>query len=98
MDEKLTLNVSFKPPPPSETPVQELRRRHTAPELRDILSQKDLSTKGSKDDLVLRLAKSESLIDIEDVKNTFTLKQLSTRVLCNSKSKEEMCRNYLQKL
>jgi hypothetical protein len=55
------LNVTYKPPPPSEDPVQFLKKRHTAPELREILNNRKLSIKGSKDDMILRYAKSENL-------------------------------------
>lgn len=97
-DEKLTLNVTFKPPPPKETPVQELKRGHTASELRNILLKKYLSTRGSKDDLVFRLAKSESLIDIEDVNKTFTRRQLNSRVSDKSGNKLSMCETYFNRL
>ena len=53
MQDEVSFNITFQPPPPPrETPVQELKRRHTAPELRDKLRSKHLSSKGTKDDLV----------------------------------------------
>ncbi len=53
--------MNCTPPPPPDPPVVELKRHHTAPELRDKLKQLNLPSTGTKSDLSLRLVTSNML-------------------------------------
>ena len=56
------------PPPPPENPILQLKRHNTAPELRKELNELNLSEKGSKSDLCIRLVKHKSGIITKETK------------------------------
>lgn len=95
-----TIRVTHAPPPPPERPSIQLRKAHTAPELRRQLADAGLSTTGTKIDMSLRLARRTSFVDIADIRRDFTKSELLQRLRsANSKlSKEELSRMYLEVL
>ena len=69
------------PPPPPESPVDQMKNYNTAYELREQLKSINLSQKGTKSDLSLRLVKHNSgLLNIHEVEQEFTLKELTERI------------------
>lgn len=69
------------PPPPPEPPVNQLKRYNTAPELRKQLKNINLSQRGTKSDLSLRLVKHNSgVLNVSEVEQEFTVKELRERL------------------
>ena len=69
------------PPPPPEQPVAQLKKYNTAPELREQLKDINLSQKGTKSDLSLRLVKYNSgILNLSEVEQEFTVKKLRERL------------------
>ena len=90
------IRVDFRPPPPSERPVAELKRRFTASELRSRLSAAGLETRGTKSDLAIRVAHNETVVTVDDIAETFTLSDLRTRLKTSRRnmSKSDLCAEY----
>ena len=81
MTDDVVIDSSFVPPVPHDNPSVELKRTHTSEELRDKLNLYNLSARGSKSDLSLRLVKRESgLLTVDDVFNEYTVAQLRKRL------------------
>ena len=90
-------------PPPPEPPVKQLMRHNTAPELKRELSNFNLSEKGTKSDMCLRLVKHNSgLLNVEEVMGEFTVFELKSRLQKNKISYEhndtkmELAKKYME--
>ncbi len=69
------------PPPPPELPVTQLKQHNTVPELKEQLQKKNLSERGTKSDLALRLVKHNSgILNASEVEQEFTIKELKKRL------------------
>lgn len=69
------------PIPPPESPIMQLKRHHTMPELKRELSNVNLCTTGTKSDLCLRLVKHKSGMITEcEVASEFTVDELRRRL------------------
>ena len=96
-DDALALVLRHSPPPaPSERPVAELKRSHSAAELRRRLSDHGLPTRGAKNDLAIRVARHEAFVDVDDVARAFPVAQLRRRMpALGAALKHELCAAYL---
>lgn len=90
-------------PPPPEPPVKQLMRYNTAPELRKELLELNLSEKGTKSDMCLRLVKHKSgILNPEEVMTEFTVAELKSRLKKNNISyecnttKKELANKYME--
>ena len=93
------IHIDFRPPPPCERPIAELKRRFTAPELRSRLSAAGLETKGTKSDLAIRVAHNETVVTVDDIAETFTLTDLRNRLKTSKKmSKSDLCAEYYREV
>ena len=92
------------PPPPPEPPVTQLKKYNTAPELREQLKNINLSPKGTKIDLSLRLVKHNSgILTVSEVEQEFTVKELRERLKKIGKdykniSKSKLAEVYIKEL
>lgn len=86
--------------PPPEPPVQQLKRHHTVPKLREELSKQNLVTLGNKSDLCLRLVKRNSGNVTEfEIPKEFNCKELRMRltklgIYCKNMNKKELSQEY----
>ena len=88
------------PPPPKECPITELKRTHTAPELRTRAIEVGLPSTGTKSDLAARLARRENLLDLNDIDANFTHAQLRQRLpnYAKGSSKKDLVSAFLHKI
>ena len=88
------------PPPPPENPIVQLKRHHTAPELKKELERMNLNTNGTKTDMSLRLVmNSDSFITLEEIGNEYTVQELRKRVKPSRKmSKSDLCKEFMENI
>ena len=92
--------MSIVPSPPPYPPVLELKKHHSAPELRDRLKELNLPHTGTKSDMSLRLVHHYSFLTLADVEEEFTEEQLRKRVHDpdGRMGKKELCDEFLKRL
>ena len=101
---KLKQKTIMIQPPLPEPRVDQLKRYNTAPELRRYLKDINLSQKGTKSDVSLRLVKHNSgILNVSEVEQEFTIKELTERLkkigkYYKKKSKSKLAEVYIKEL